>query len=150
MNLMLWKTSQKISPSIILKSLCKEKLTSENTRSGLISSDINMKIWDAMLSRIKSYSNLYPILGLLIFLYICIISNNVLLADDLSKLYEGSHNKDNYGSFLGSFMSGTNMTSRPISAFFTGSIIYLLKYNPLYYYLAFIFFLLLLALCLVF
>ena len=101
-----------------------------------------MKIWDAMLSRIKSYSNLYPILGLLIFLYICIISNNVLLADDLSKLYEGIHNKDNYGSFLGSFMSGTNMTSRPISAFFTGSIIYLLKYNPLYYYLAFIFFLL--------
>lgn len=93
-----------------------------------------------MLNNMRSYYNLYPILGLLIFLYFCLISNNVLLADDLSKSYEGIHNKENYLSFLSYFMSGTNMTSRPVSAFFTGSMIYLIKYNSYYYYLSFIIF----------
>ena len=51
------------------------------------------------------------------------MQQNVLLADDLSKVFQGLVNKETFFNFIIEFISGTNMTSRPISAFVTGTFI---------------------------
>lgn len=93
-----------------------------------------------MSDKSNSYLFFIPLLGLLGFQYFCLIQNEVLLADDLSKVYEGRHNSDDFFLFLRNFMSGTNMTSRPVSALFTGILIYLTKFSIYFYYCSYLFF----------
>ncbi|CAA7391997.1 hypothetical protein CHRY9393_03021 [Chryseobacterium fistulae] len=91
-------------------------------------------------------SNIYLIfLNILIIvysLYICfsIFKNKVLLADDLSKVYELKNISGSYFKYIHAFLDSYTMASRPISGFVTGTLMFFSKYNENVYFLGMLFF----------
>jgi hypothetical protein len=95
-----------------------------------------------MLTKLLKNKGFYPLLLLVLFVilqYIDVITNDVLLADDLSKIIE--LNSTGFWKFIENFLTSTNMTSRPVSGFVTAVFIYISKYNHFLYFGGLLFFL---------
>lgn len=92
-------------------------------------------------SKYLKFHFLFPFFFFVIYLFYELITKDVLLADDLGMAYQGLKNPKHFGDFLSSAMAEPNMTSRPISAFFSAIFVFLIKYNPTFYYIPYLFFL---------
>ncbi|RNA61837.1 hypothetical protein D1631_07770 [Chryseobacterium nematophagum] len=84
-------------------------------------------------------------LNILIVIYSCYIGftifiNKVLLADDLSKVYESKNISEPYFKYIHTFLDTYTMASRPISGFVTGTLVFFSKYNENVYFLGLLFF----------
>lgn len=89
------------------------------------------------------YFILAPIL-FISFIYFFLVKNNILLSDDLGMIYQPvfGDNEYNYVKYINKFIDQAIMTSRPISAFIYGSIIYLTQiFSIKFYFINYIFFL---------
>lgn len=83
---------------------------------------------------------LITIILYVLYVHIKIINHEVLLVDDLSKVYQGQNITSSFFSFLSHFLDSSTMSARPISGIVTGIVIYLSKFNINLYYIGFIFF----------
>ncbi|MGV4413581.1 hypothetical protein [Chryseobacterium sp. T1] len=81
---------------------------------------------------------------ILALLYCDIIIKDVLLTDDLGRVFDPLFGTKNYNffSFISNFIDQETMTSRPVSGFFYGFTLYLTQFNINFYYINFLFFLL--------
>ncbi|RNA61080.1 hypothetical protein D1631_03590 [Chryseobacterium nematophagum] len=71
------------------------------------------------------------------FHFITMYYNDVLLVDDLAKMYEVFELKKgagNYFTFIHMFLDTETMTSRPISGIITGTLVYISKFNSNLYF----------------
>ncbi|WP_312901741.1 hypothetical protein [Chryseobacterium taichungense] len=95
-----------------------------------------------MKKSINYYSVLLNISIILFTLYISfsVFKEKVMIADDLSKVYEAGSISQPYFSFIYSFLDSSTMAARPVSGFVTGTLIFLSGYNESVYWLGLFFF----------
>lgn len=88
------------------------------------------------------YFILAPIL-FITFIYFFLVKDNILLTDDLGMIYQPvfGNNEYNYLKFISNFIDQDIMTSRPVSAFFYGTIIFLTQFFSIkFYFVNYLFF----------
>lgn len=97
---------------------------------------------------IQRFSSIKLILPLILFFFCSVFyqffTQNTFLSDDLAMIIKPEiiNNKGiTYFNFIAGFLNTHIMTSRPVSGFIFGSIIYLSKYSMVFYYVNYLFFL---------
>ncbi|WP_449388179.1 hypothetical protein [Chryseobacterium lineare] len=93
----------------------------------------------------KNIDNSGIFLNILIIIYTLYISlsvfiEKVIVADDLSKVYESKFISQSYFSFIYSFLDSATMAARPVSGIVTGTLMYLSRYHESFYRLGIFFF----------